>query len=301
MFFNLGKSSVRFLFFSFIFLFAVNFISAQSSNTVKSAAAIELNLIKPNQRQTPEISTKTDYAKVAADLERELPLYPQDATLHNNLGTAYARTARYEEALKAIQKAIEIEPDNASFYLNLSVVYDTLNRRDEALTAARRAIELTPDDIEVNQQFCELNVLAEQFETAASCYKNLLRLTPKDAKSATGYSIALFNLKKFSEALKVMEDATQTFPENPYVQNMLGLILCSKKNYKKAINAFNRAVELDSKYDAARYNLAVALLAIKDKSAALEQYFMIKNSNQTYAEKLYRILYSDKLVFVENK
>lgn len=61
---------------------------------------------------------------------------------------------------------------------------------------------------------------------------------------------------------------------------------------------FNRAVELNPAQDSIRYNLAVAQYKNNDKEAALKHYFVMKNKNSRLAESLFRVIYSDKLVFV---
>ena len=50
----------------------------------------------------------------------------------------------------------------------------------------------------------------------------------------------------------------------------------------------------------AHFNLGVVYLAIKDKSAALEQHLILKTLNPELATQLYGGIYRDKLLIIPN-
>ncbi len=294
----LKKSFVRFFVVILILLTSASYSSAQSLQSSASIQAQPVAEAKRNLRTEPGKTAPQNYGEIAAGIERELLLFPQDAMLHNNLGASYALLGRFEDALKKMQRAIEIDSKNALFYRNLSVVYEYLDRPSEALAAVRRSLELDPRNLQSNILFCKLNMITGQFEQAASCYESLINVAPRDVKILTAYGLALVKTKKPDHALRLMEETAALFPAEAATQNGLGLALYAKKSYKKASAAFNRAIEIDPKFDTARVNLALSYLADGNKADALKQYFLIKNSNEDYARQLYKIIYRDKVIFV---
>jgi tetratricopeptide (TPR) repeat protein len=56
------------------------------------------------------------------DAKEEVRKNPDDASAHNNLGNAYHKSGRYEEAIESYKQAIRIDPDDADahFYLGLA-------------------------------------------------------------------------------------------------------------------------------------------------------------------------------------
>jgi len=49
-----------------------------------------------------------------------------------------------------------------------------------------------------------------------------------------------------------------------------------------------------------RYNLAIAALAQRNKTAALSQYAILKQGDPKLADQLYRLLFRDKVISVED-
>ena len=73
---------------------------------------------------------------------------PENPLLHFNIGDAYYKMGKYEEALQAYQKAILTRDvtlqENA--YYNLGNTYYQLQKYKEAVEAYKKALDLQPDD-----------------------------------------------------------------------------------------------------------------------------------------------------------
>jgi hypothetical protein len=62
-----------------------------------------------------------------------------------------------------------------------------------------------------------------------------------------------------------------------------------------------RAVELEPDYEVARYNLAVAQIALKNRAAALEQYAFLQHSNSDLAQQIYAMMFRKRLLVIKAK
>ncbi|CAD7779150.1 MAG: Tetratricopeptide repeat protein [Candidatus Methanoperedenaceae archaeon GB37] len=62
-----------------------------------------------------------------------------------NLGVAYNKIDKLNEAIEAYKKAIKIKPDMHEAWCNLGVAYDDLGKFNEAIKAYKKAIEIKPD------------------------------------------------------------------------------------------------------------------------------------------------------------
>lgn len=82
-----------------------------------------------------------------ATYQKALQLSPDDAALHNNLGSVYATTGKLDEARAQFQKAADLDPTNASrYYFNIGAIMYNSGKMDDALTAFNKVISLDPSN-----------------------------------------------------------------------------------------------------------------------------------------------------------
>src|SRR5208282_5457790 len=76
-----------------------------------------------------------DQQKAIDNYQKAILLAPNDATLHNNLGSVYADMGKVPEAQAEFQKAADLNPSGASgYYYNLGVIMVNQGKMDEAST-----------------------------------------------------------------------------------------------------------------------------------------------------------------------
>ncbi len=108
---------------------------SQLADTWGKAASIETN---PDTR-------KADQAKSLDYYQKTLAIDPNDASLHNNLGSLYANMGKSADAAAEFKKAAELDPNHAAgYYYNLGAIMVNQGQMDEAATALKKATELDP-------------------------------------------------------------------------------------------------------------------------------------------------------------
>lgn len=97
------------------------------------------------QVETNPDTRKQDQAKALDYYNKVLALAPNDAGLHNNLGSLYANMGRPTDAAAEFKKAAELDPTHAgSYYYNLGAIMVNQGSMDEAATALKKATDLDP-------------------------------------------------------------------------------------------------------------------------------------------------------------
>jgi tetratricopeptide (TPR) repeat protein len=97
-----------------------------------------LRCIAEAQRYTQ----KNEPLKAFAKLEEAVRIDPEFRDAHTNLGVAYARAGRVEEAMQHFRRALEIGPPDVVIYSNLAWGSATLQQVSEAEAFGRKAIAL---------------------------------------------------------------------------------------------------------------------------------------------------------------
>jgi Flp pilus assembly protein TadD len=222
-----------------------------------------------------------------------------DVATLNNSAVQLTREKRFDEAAELLRKAIAANPASYRLHRNLSIVYESMEKKNEALASARTAVDLAPGDPAPLKQLCSVQLAFGLNEEAMHCYENLRDIAKLDAVSQTHYGMSLLRSGKPDRAVPVLVKAAEAVPNNSSALNVLGTAYFAKKQYGKAADAFKQAVEAEPDRPELRFNLAVLQLVLRDRQGALSQYKLLKVQSPQFAEKLYRILFRDKVVFVD--
>ena len=95
-----------------------------------------------------------------------------------NLGYAYSRQGRFDQAIREFQAALKLDSEDYQLYSNLGVAYKGQGRNEEAILEFQKALRLKPDD---GLTYYNLgNIYREQgaFEEAVKHYQVAARLEP---------------------------------------------------------------------------------------------------------------------------
>jgi tetratricopeptide (TPR) repeat protein len=122
---------------------------------------------------------------------RALAIKSDYAEAHNNLGSALRDLGQYAEAADNYRRAIAIKPDFAMGYGNLAKALHDLRQLDEAVAIYRRALALKPDLVEVHCGLGNALVDLGQPEEAVVSYRQALVLDPGCAEAHTNLGVAL--------------------------------------------------------------------------------------------------------------
>jgi tetratricopeptide (TPR) repeat protein len=225
--------------------------------------------------------------------------YSKNAVLFNNIGASYFQRKMYDKAEAALKRAVTLNAHPA-FLTNLSRVYDAEGRLPEAIAAAQRATTQAPKYARGRLQLCELLVMSKRSSDAILCYDELAKFSSLDAVAQTFYALSYLRMGNADKAISIVSPLAKGAQTTPAMYNLLGSAYFQKKRYQQAVDAFKQGVELEPDSANLRYNLAMALTATDNRIGALTQYKLVKEQDPKIADKLYRNLFRDKIIYVDD-
>ena len=84
-----------------------------------------------------------DQQKAIETYQKAMAISPNDAGLHNNLGSIYATMGKVDDAKAEFQKAADLDPTHAgNYYYNLGVVMVNQGKMDDASVALKKATDI---------------------------------------------------------------------------------------------------------------------------------------------------------------
>lgn len=217
----------------------------------------------------------------------------------NEQAVLHAKMRRYEEAIASIREAIRREPRLSGLYKNLGVIYINWGRPADALEPLRQALKLEPDCGQSHFYLGVANTELGRHAEATKAYEDALRngWTGADLYSNLGWSYYLIGQPK--KALLPLQTAASLTTDDHKILNNLGVVYASLARYDEAAKTLREVLILKPGLALARYNLGWVYLAKNDRTAALEQYSILKTQASELSKDLYKRIYADFLTAVE--
>ncbi|MDR3666373.1 MAG: hypothetical protein P4L35_05980 [Ignavibacteriaceae bacterium] len=147
------------------------------------------------------------YNEVISLLKKAFLRYPDNSSLHNNLGKAYYAIADYDSALYEYNKALISEPISYEYYDNRGLAKYQLKDFNGALTDFNTVLSLKPD---IKHTLGNRGMVKVELNDYKGAIDDLTRFISSSQPSGFGYyyrGIAFLKLNKLNEAKEDLQKA----------------------------------------------------------------------------------------------
>ena len=213
--------------------------------------------------------------KALVILKIGLNLHPVSGEIRLHLAQVYMAQGEYKIALKYANKTLEIDPNNAEVLILKAELFSYQDNHKKS--------------IEFYQEYLEKNVgenldliyndIAWEYESLRD-YENALVYLKKALERNPEEDSLLFEIAYFYEEIGKQEECIEFYnkflDENPYSYNgwyNLGIVHNDRKEYKKAVFAFEYATLIKENFASAYFNKGNAHYNLKEYGQALECYY----------------------------
>ena len=198
-------------------------------------------------------------------------LYPQAHIAQNNLGNAYRRQGRNDEAVAAFRRALDIRP-HVKTLSNLGATLRRMGKIAEAERTYERALVLDPESAIAHVGLGLVYAESGRPEDALREYERALTLDPQFAAVYINIGALLQSQGKLDEAAAAFARGIIIDPTLSDAHYNLGVVLMKQGKTAEAIVAYGRAVETDPQSVAARLNLGILLNNTGQRDEAIAQF-----------------------------
>ena len=134
---------------------------------------------------------------------------------------------QFAAAVDAFTKALEAAPSSVVARVNLGSALVQMNRDAEAIPYFRDALRLSPEEPGVAEALIGALVRVGRDTEAIDTFSRAKTYRPDDEGSLLGVAILLADRERFREAIAVLEDAHQRFPDRTATATTLARLLSS--------------------------------------------------------------------------
>jgi tetratricopeptide (TPR) repeat protein len=216
-------------------------------------------LIRISEDRPESWVTMAHYSLMKSDLESALAFVDRALFLDNyhyealiQKGKIYLLQSKPTNAIKYFKTALMHDPVNYAAYEGLVDSYSYLNKPTEAYTVAKKASEMMPKSARL------LTLLGKTFtidielkDKVNIIFKKIMEIDSKYEPAIIFYSDFLMNEMKKDEAIEILEKYLKE-NETEKLNIKLGSIYLQTENYMKALDYFQRALQLNPESEEAK-------------------------------------------------
>lgn len=203
--------------------------------------------IAPENEDPPNLlgvvhDKREDYDEAEKSYRQSLELNPQSVPTLNNLGILLTNRNQYQQALETFQKALQLDPNHQAATVNLGLLYAKLGdyKQSAALLSRHRNNLSANANLTVGDELRDKQKLTE----AVEFYRRSFEQNSSRLVTYIRLGVTLMRVKQFDEALTVLQQAAEKFPDKPEAHYFTGMAAREKQNFQVAEAAFRRALEL---------------------------------------------------------
>ncbi|RKU13359.1 hypothetical protein C6502_03070 [Candidatus Poribacteria bacterium] len=222
-----------------------------------------------------DIATWTKVSETAIDtpfhdralqaLQAEIDEDPAVAGNHYLIGMIYADLGDYHLAINAFQRALELEPQLGVSSVQIAEIFQQKGIYDQAIKHYTQALKTAPS-AEVFGALGTLWLLQDEFDKAVNSLQRALTFDPNSATLNQNllaayhlWGVHYMKTDRLSEAFKCFERGLKRFPFSEILFSDLAAAHTAVGEYEKALEIYQRVLQINPRYTAARVGMATTL------------------------------------------
>jgi protein O-GlcNAc transferase len=203
-------------------------------------------------------------------MKAALAMDPQNAELHDELGSLFAQQKDWSGAQQEFETAIRLNPGLAVAHLHLGLVMQA-GRWRNGLPELVQASQLAPQNAAIAMELGKALAAEGQDEQAILVFKHVLELEPESTEAMYQLALALQRANEVQEAISLLKKVMAAEPNDAEALTNLGTALCQAQLAKDAVPVLQRSVALAPGSVTAHQDLAAAYVQLSQFEDAVRE------------------------------
>ena len=250
--------------------FLLGLVSAQMINKQDAEALATLSPFLKDEHPDPEL------LRIASGIEERLGNTP--------------------EAVALLRRAIILAPDREDLYVDFSSLSFEHKSFQVGIDMIAAGLTRRPNSAKLHLARGVLYAQIGEYDKADDDFAAAERLDPSDAMGRSAQALAQFQSDRLDEALTSVEESLKKQPDDPWLHYLLAEILLRhgaqpvSPDYRRALEAARRAVQLKPDFTLARDVLSRLYLESGDAGAAMRECRLALAADPFDQVALYRLI-----------
>lgn len=169
---------------------------------------------------------------------------------------------RPDDAIEILEPIIDEVYDQAEALVYLGMAYVQDEQAEKAVEVLERAQEIVEENCVLSMFLGHALMILGKLDSAERELRRSIRLDPSHAEPWGDLGKVLYHKREYSEIVRTLEGATESFPNNLDIRAMYALGLYKLGDYTRAADQWERLHVLEPKLMSAVSNYAFLMLAM---------------------------------------
>jgi tetratricopeptide (TPR) repeat protein len=215
-------------------------------------------------------------------LESTAKKFPENIEALMKLAELYFLVQRYQDGIDYVNRVLRLNENLAKAYYIKGSIYRESGDTSRAISSLETAVE---QDNQYTDAFYDLGILyaARKNPVAFQYYDNVLRIQPHNTEVMYARAMLLQNMGKADDALAQYQAILDVDKNCDRCYHNRGAIYLElKKDPRKALEEFTRAIQVNPSYVEAYFARGYTYSRLKDKESAKADYRMCLKIQPNY-------------------
>lgn len=196
--------------------------------------------IRSSLLQLAQLFEKSKNAAKAVEL---YSLYPDDAAARERAGSLLLESGKADDAIPQLEAAVKASPTAANRYA-LATAYLRAKQNDKAMQMMEQALQADPNNAELRIAYGGMLRDQRNFQAAAQQFWGATKLKPDSRDAWSGLGTMLLSLENYPQAIAAFDKLQALGDPNPGLFFLRALAYDKTKQYKPAMESYERFLEL---------------------------------------------------------
>ena len=212
------------------------------------------------------------FSQAVTHLERALRVQSNNANVLNNLGFAYKELKEFKLAIESFNKAVTLRPDYAEAYNNRGNAFKDSDQIPHAISSYQLSVIYSPQNAEAYYNLSQIYYDTCELSKALEGYNRAIKINPLYVEAYTNQSLVLCKMGLLEQSLSASDQALSIRTNHPQALNSKGTVLVLLGRIVEGIECFKEAYYYAPYFVDPLVNLANAFKDTNNQQAALEVY-----------------------------
>jgi adenylate cyclase len=192
-------------------------------------------------------------------------------------------------ALNAAFKALELDDNNGACYGALGAINFFRYDKQSSISYLEKGIVLNPNYTGTYEILAWIKLHSNKFEEALALLKKAQKLDPLSTKFIGDLGVVYYYSGKSAEGITVIEKSIEKYPDDNFLQWMLGFLYMGNGEYNKAIEAFtSRSVAKNTNW---MLGYTYAVNGMRDEAIEILEYQLEKRKTKHVPAYMIAVIY----------